>query len=215
MSRILSMARLFSVGMTLGLVACAGAGAGANTADGLAASAVPVTAQSLAVAEPAAPAALPQNWREGYHLGTGDRVRIEVYREPDLSVEVQLDAAGSINYPLLGSIPAQGLTVQELERLITTRLSGDYLRNPNVRAYIVQFRPIYVIGAVRSSGAFAYTEGLTVERALALAGGATPQASTRRIFVLPEGGAVTSRERVRLDTPLKPGETILVEEGVF
>lgn len=189
--------------------------AGVDTPYGVSRSAEPAKPPSVAGAEPPAAVALPQNWREIYRLGTGDRVRIEVYREPDLSVEVQLDAAGTINYPLLGTIPTKGLTVPELESLITTKLSGDYLRNPSVRVLIVQFRPIYVIGAVRSSGAFPYTEGLTVERALALAGGTTPQASTRRIYVLPEGGAVSSRVRAKLDTPLRPGETVLVEEGVF
>lgn len=174
----------------------------------------PASAVALPLASQG-PAALRDSWRNSYRLGTGDKVRIEVYREPDLTVEAVLDAAGTINFPLLGVVPAKGLTVQGLEQLIATRLNGDYLKNPNVRAIISQFRPVYVIGAVRSSGSFGYSEGLTVERALALAGGPTPQASTRRIYVLPEGGATTSRIRASLDTPLRPGETVLVEEGVF
>lgn len=156
-----------------------------------------------------------ENWIGYYRLGTGDKVKIEVYREPDLTVEAVLDAAGTINFPLLGVVPAKGLTIRELESLITVRLSGDYLKSPRVLAVISQFRPIYVIGAVRRAGSFVYSEGLTVERALALAGGPTPQASTRRIYVLQEGGLVNSRTQVRLDTQLKPGETVLVEEGVF
>lgn len=155
------------------------------------------------------------DWVGYYRLNTGDKVKIEVYGEPDLTIETILDAAGTINFPLLGVVPAKSLTIKELERLITVMLTGDYLRSPRVRAVISQFRPVYVIGAVRGSGSFAYSEGLTVERALALAGGPTPQASIRRIYVLSEGGSVNNRIQVRLDTQLKPGDTVLIEEGVF
>lgn len=150
-----------------------------------------------------------------YLLGRGDKIHIDVFGEPELSLDATLDASGSINYPLLGSLHVAGLTPAQLERLLDRRLAGGYLKNPDVTVSVVQYRPIYVIGAVRNAGAFPFSPGLTVEKALALAGGLTPQASTRRIYLLGEGADASQRRQVKLDTAIKPGETILVEEGIF
>lgn len=150
-----------------------------------------------------------------YQLGVGDRVRVEVFREADLSGEAAVEASGYINYPLIGYVPAVGLTPRQLEQDLIRRLRGEYLRNPDVRVYVVRYRPVFVSGAVRNTGAFPFTEGLTVEKALTLASGMTPLGSTRRIFVLREGAPAGAREKVGLDAPLYPGDTLFVEEGVF
>lgn len=150
-----------------------------------------------------------------YRLGVGDRIRVEVFRETDLSGEASVESSGDINYPLIGYVPAVGLTTKQLELDIAGRLRAGYLRDPNVRVYMVRYRPIFVSGAVRNTGAFPFTEGLSVEKALTLASGITPLGSTRRIFVLREGAPSSSRERVNLDAPLYPGDTLFVEEGVF
>lgn len=150
-----------------------------------------------------------------YRLGVGDRVRVEVFREPDLSGEAGIESTGFINYPLIGYVPAVGLTPLELERDLVRRLRGGYLRNPDVRVYVIRYRPVFVSGAVRNTGAYPFTEGLTVERALTLASGMSALGSARRIFVLREGAPASSREKVGLDAPLYPGDTLFVEEGVF
>ena len=150
-----------------------------------------------------------------YRLGVGDRVRVDVFREPDLSTEVGVESTGAVNYPLIGYVQAVGLTQQQLEQELARRLRGDYLRNPDVRVQVVRYRPIFISGAVRNTGAYPYTEGLTVEKALTLASGMTPVGSVRRIFVLREGAPAGAREKVGLDAPLYPGDTLFVEEGVF
>lgn len=169
------------------------------------------------VAVPENPAPSPQLKvdRDSYRLGTGDRIRIDVYGEPDMSIEVTLEGAGSINYPLLGRIQISGMTVKELEELIAKRLRSGYLVNPSVRANVLHFRPVYVIGQVRKAGAFPYVEGLTVEKAIALAGGMTDIASTRKIYILREGVTQNRREHAKLETPVSPGDTIVIEESLF
>jgi len=150
-----------------------------------------------------------------YRLGVGDRVRVDVFREADLSGEVSIESTGYINYPLIGTITAVGLTAQQLERELIARFRAGYLRNPDVRVAVVRYRPIFISGAVRNTGAFPFSEGLTVERALTLASGMTPLGSPRRIFALREGAPASAREKVGLDAPLYPGDTLFVEEGVF
>ena len=166
-------------------------------------------------AEVVTPAAASTDWQTNYRLGTGDRIRVEVFREPDLTVEAKLDASGLVNFPLLGTLRVSGLTTPELERYLRGKLAGDFLKNPQVRTSIIQYRPVYVSGAVRNPGAHDYIDGLTVEQLLILAGGTTPQASLRRIFILAEGAPTTERARAQLDSKVRPGETVLVEEGVF
>jgi polysaccharide export outer membrane protein len=150
-----------------------------------------------------------------YRLGVGDRVRIDVFGEPDLTTEVLLVAPGTINYPLLGRVQATGLTPRDLEQAITHGLQGGYLVNPVVRVGVVQYRAIYLLGQVKTPGSYPYIEGLTVERALALAGGMTALASTRKIYLMREGVTTGQRERVQLETPIYPGDTIFVEESLF
>lgn len=150
-----------------------------------------------------------------YRLGVGDRLRVDVFGEPDLSIEAAVDPTGRLNYPLLGSIAALGKTSRELQTAITTGLAAGYLVNPDVRVTVVQYRPFYVIGQVRKAGAYPFVTGLTVEKAIALAGGFTPLASTRRIFVLREDAPGDQRLRVGLDAAVLPGDTLLIEEGLF
>lgn len=150
-----------------------------------------------------------------YRLGVGDVVKVDVFREADLSVEAVIESSGSINYPLIGYVKAVGLTARQLEAQLVERLGAGYLKNPEVRAFVVRYRPVFVSGAVRNTGAFPFSEGLTVERALTLASGMTPLGSVRRMFVLREGEAAVTRQRVQLDSPLYPGDTLFVEEGVF
>ena len=152
--------------------------------------------------------------RNSYRLAAGDKIRVEVFGESELSVEALIESAGTINYPLLGRIVVQGYTLKDVEQLLTRRLSEGYLVNPSVRASMVQFRPFYVTGQVRRVGAYPYTEGLTVEKALALAGGMTEIASVRKIFILREG-IKSLRERATLESTVLPGDTIVIDESLF
>ncbi|HZP12827.1 MAG TPA: polysaccharide biosynthesis/export family protein [Nevskiaceae bacterium] len=150
-----------------------------------------------------------------YRLMPGDGIHIDVFNEPELTVNAGIDATGSINYPLLGHIPAAGMTVREFEERITDALRGDYLVNPSVRVSIAHFRPIFITGNVRKVGSFPYAPGLTIEKALTMAGGITEYGSTKKIYIQHAGATEDQKEKVNLDTPIKPGDTILVEERLF
>lgn len=162
---------------------------------------------------PAAATGLPD--LSAYQLGTGDRVRIDVFGEPDLSLDAVVDGSGNINYPLLGSVPAQKQTAVQLQQALTAGLAAGYLKEPDVRVSVVQYRPFYTIGQVRKPGSYPYVIGLTVEKAIAIAGGLTNLASTRQMYLVREEGAQNRRIKVGLDALVLPGDTLLVEEGLF
>ncbi|HUP91371.1 MAG TPA: polysaccharide biosynthesis/export family protein [Solimonas sp.] len=150
-----------------------------------------------------------------YRLGTGDTVRVDVLGEAELSLTALIDSAGSINYPFLGRVQAAGLTPRQLEKLVFQGLSSGYLKTPDVRVSVAQYRPVYVTGQVRQAGAYPFTLGLTVEKVLTLAGGVTQFASTRRIYVQHTGATQDQRVKVELDSPVLPGDTVVVEERMF
>lgn len=151
----------------------------------------------------------------GYRLGIGDKVRIDVFGEPDLSIEAFIDGTGHIGYPLLGAVPALHKTAAELDQAVAAGLAAGYLKDPDVRVTVVQYRPFYTVGQVRRPGPYPYVIGLTVEKAIAIAGGMTNLASTRQIFLLREDATVSKRIKVGLDATVLPGDTLLVEEGLF
>ena len=150
-----------------------------------------------------------------YRLGIGDRVRVAVFGEPDLSLDGDIDGTGHLSYPLLGRVPALRKTADDLARDIAKGLSNGYLINPDVRVAVIQYRPIYLTGQVARPGAYPYTVGLTVEKAVALAGGLTRIASERGIYRLHEDAPTAERRRVKMDDPVLPGDTLVVEESLF
>lgn len=150
-----------------------------------------------------------------YRLGIGDTVRVEVRDEPDLTIEAQIQADGSIKYPFLGTIGARGKTLSRLQQDITSGLRAGYLVSPDVRVRVVAYRPFYVTGQVVRPGGYPYLVGLTVEKAATIAGGFTDRASLRSIYMVHEGQRQTQRQKVSLDAQVLPGDTIIVEESFF
>jgi len=114
-----------------------------------------------------------------YKLGPGDQILINVFGEEDLSMDFQLNDTGTLNYPFLGELTVEGLSVTELEHLITQGLKGPYLVNPDVTVSIREYRPFYLHGEVKSPGGIPYQAGLTLEKAIALGGGFTERASKK------------------------------------
>ncbi|MGH8131313.1 MAG: polysaccharide biosynthesis/export family protein [Steroidobacteraceae bacterium] len=175
-----------------------------------------VTAGCQSEARRSTPAAsAPTADLSAYRLGVGDRVRVSVFGEPDLSVDSDIDATGHLSYPLLGRIQALRKTADELAKDIAAGLTKGYLRNPDVRVAVIQYRPIYLTGQVARPGAYPYSVGLTVEKAVALAGGLTRIASERGIYRLHEDAPTAERRRVKMDDPVLPGDTLVVEESLF
>ena len=151
---------------------------------------------------------------QAYRLSAGDKVRIAVFGEDDLTVSSQVSARGTISYPLLGELKVTGLTPGELEQMITTRLRGPYLVDPRVTVSIEAYREFFVMGQVNRPGSYPYLPGLTVRKAVSVAGGFTERASRTKLFVVTEGAAAQER-KVGPDDPIGPGDTVIVKESFF
>src|SRR5712675_1140263 len=131
---------------------------------------------------PATPGAA-VNTDPDYKLGANDRLRITVFGQPTLTGEYVLDGNGVLAFPLIGNVPADGMTTSELQRAIAAKLSPDYLVNPNVSAEVVTRRPFYVVGEVQKPGNYSYVTGMTALNAVAMAGGFTRRARKNEFYV--------------------------------
>jgi len=150
-----------------------------------------------------------------YHLGSGDLVKIVVFGEEDLSLEVRLSDAGTVSYPFLGELKVKGITSRDLEQLLTTGLKGDYLVEPRVNVSIQEYRQFYVVGEVESPGGFEFSPGLTLRKAIALAGGFTERASKSKIYVIAASASEKSKQQMALGDLVKPGDTVTIEQSFF
>lgn len=150
----------------------------------------------------------------GYRLSFGDKVRIAVFGEPDLSVSERISDRGTISYPLLGELEVSGLTPAELEQLIASRLKGPYLIDPKVTVSMDEYREFFVMGQVNRPGSYPYSPGLTIRKAISIAGGFTERASRSKIFLMPEKAPQEERKAGEND-PVGPGDTVIVKESFF
>ncbi|AVP98388.1 capsular biosynthesis protein [Ahniella affigens] len=148
-----------------------------------------------------------------YRLGPGDTVLVEVFGEPDLTVTTKIPQNGRLSYPFLGAIPATGMTPKQLETIIRDGLAGDYLVDPKVTVTVSEYRPVFVNGQVKTPGSFPFQPGLTVRKAVSLAGGLTERASDKRISLIAEGD--TQKRQVAMDALVSPGDIVTVEESFF
>lgn len=147
-----------------------------------------------------------------YSLGSGDRLQIVVYRQPDLSGEFALDREGYLALPLLGEIAARDLTTRQLEDELENRLeAGGFLINPQVGVQLATYRSFYVLGEVGKPGSYEYQNGLTVITAIALAGGYGPRADRSDVMI----GRGDCRFATRADTSVNPGDVITISERFF
>ncbi|WP_218573473.1 polysaccharide biosynthesis/export family protein [Rheinheimera lutimaris] len=151
---------------------------------------------------------------DGYLLGAGDKISIKVFGQDDMALQTQLTDSGTINYPFLGSIKASGRTLKELEQLIYQGLKGDYLIEPNVYVGIDEYRPFYIHGEVKKPGAYPYQPGMTVNQAVALAGGLTERASRDRIVIAREAKKAET-ENGTLNSRVLAGDTVTILQRFF
>ncbi|ENO96537.1 polysaccharide export protein [Thauera phenylacetica B4P] len=151
-----------------------------------------------------------------YRLASGDVIRISVFGESELSIdEIRLTDAGTLSYPFIGEVRANGRTARELEQILTTKLKGDYLVDPRVTVRILKYREFFISGEVKSPGGYPYQPGLTLRRAVALAGGLTERASENRISIIRDKDPNRKPQKATLDTELEPGDTITIDQGFF
>jgi polysaccharide biosynthesis/export protein len=162
-----------------------------------------------------APEYLATDPSQAYTLAGGDRLRIIVFGQDSLSNSYSVDGAGRIAMPLIGIVAAQGHTTHSLARQIEERLRGGYLREPKVSVEVEQYRPFFVLGEVTSSGQFPYVNNMTVQTAVAIAGGYGPRANRAYAEItraMPEGLMTVA---VPITTPVRPGDTVVIKERFF
>ena len=151
-----------------------------------------------------------------YKLGAGDKVRIIVFGEGDLTGEFAVPGgAGTIAFPLIGDIQAGGLTVGQLQDQLVLKLKDGYLKEPHVSIEVLNYRPFYILGEVTKPGEYPYTNGLTVLNAVATANGFTYRADTRHVFIKRASDPIEHEYSLSNSTPVQPGDTIRIRERFF
>jgi len=153
---------------------------------------------------------------DAYTLDSGDEVRVVVFEADNLPQSYKVDASGHISVPVAGVITVRGKTVQQVQRIIAARLRDKFIKDPKVAVQVVAYRPVFVLGEVRNAGQFAFVNGLTVEAAVAIAGGYTERAylsEARVVRVGADGSRIVSY--VPGGFPVRPGDTIYVPERWF
>ena len=157
----------------------------------------------------------PVSYDGGYQLDAGDKLRVVVYGQEGLTNTYAIDAGGSITMPLIGSVAARGRTPSGLASEITAKLRTGYIREPSVAVEIESYRPFFILGEVAAPGQYPYVPNMTVESAVAIAGGFSPRAKRDRVTLTHSDGAGSQRYVVPLGSALGPGDTILVGERWF
>lgn len=152
---------------------------------------------------------------DDYQISFDDQISITVFNEKDLSIDkVRVSGNGTISMPLLGQVAIKDLTVTQVEQKITTLLLDGYLKKPNITVTITEYRPFYINGEIKKSGSYPYKKGLTVEMAVALAGGFTERASRNTIELVSENDKRFVKS-VALNDKIKPGDVITISESFF
>ena len=150
-----------------------------------------------------------------YLLDSGDRLRVVVFGQTGLTNTYAVDAGGRISLPLIGAVEARGRTPQQLGQEIAASLRRGYMRDPHVTVEIVAYRPFFILGEVTTPGQYPYVAHMTVETAVAIAGGFGPRASKGEVTVSRAIQGQTTKFNAPLSCPVQPGDTIRIKERWF
>ncbi|MGA1342824.1 MAG: polysaccharide biosynthesis/export family protein [Hyphomonas sp.] len=172
------------------------------------------TGGQTAGAREAGPAAQTQA-STAYTLGASDRLRVTVFGHPDLSGEFEVDGTGAISLPLIGQTGAVGLTTTELEQSIAANLANGYVLNPRVSVEVINYRPFYILGEVAKPGEYPYTNGLTVQNAVAAAGGFSYRANKKVVYIKSTDSDREIAYDLTPSTVVRPGDTLRIGERIF
>ena len=177
---------------------------------------VPATSRMVARVQQAVPV-VQEVFEEGvYTLDSGDKLRIVVFGQDTLSNTYTVDAAGVVTMPLIGGVNARGITTAALSSAIAGRLKASFIRDPSVAVEVETYRPFFVLGEVTFPGQYPYVPNMTVEKAIAIAGGFTPRATKDRFTITRKlEGGISTRTVLRLQDRLRPGDTITIGERWF
>lgn len=186
--------------------------------------AIAVLACSLIAGCIGAPVAAPETAAEprseaeffnAYRLGAGDKLRINVFDESQLSGEFSVSDSGQVALPLIGNVEAANATIGELETRIADRLRQGYVKEPRVSVQILNYRPFYIYGEVANPGEYPFTVGLHALKAIATAGGYTYRANSKKLVITRGNDGKKIEAKASQDTLIFPGDTIQVPERYF
>lgn len=151
-----------------------------------------------------------------YKLGSGDKIKVTVYGENDLSATYLVNEEGYISFPLINEIKVKNKTIFDVKDLLVAALSNGYLIDPSISIEVAEFRPIYVMGEIKSPGSYNFVADMSVRNAIALAGGFTYRAKQDDILITREIiGKGKQQIELGPDDKVLPGDVIQVEERFF
>jgi len=151
----------------------------------------------------------------GYALDSGDKLRVVVFGQDGLSASYSVDTSGNITMPLIGAVHARGHTPAQLQAAIAAKLRQGFVREPHVAVEVETYRPFFILGEVTLPGQYPYVANMTIETAVAIAGGYTPRAQKYRIEISRQVSGLTEKRVVSPNYPVRPGDTIQVAERWF
>ncbi len=152
---------------------------------------------------------------ETYLLGAGDKVRVTVFNEPNLSGEFAVGSDGTISLPLVGDLVAQGKTTKLVADEFAAKLADGYLLKPSVAMEVSVYRPFFILGEVEKPGQYPYANGMTALNAIATAGGYTPRAKRTVVFIRKFGEVAETEYDLTSSLRILPGDTIRLGERYF
>lgn len=154
-------------------------------------------------------------YSHAYNVASGDVIHLEVYGEPELTMDVTVDVLGFLEYPFVGKIKVSGLEVEVIKSEIFNKLKDGYFVNPQVIVFVKAFKPFFIQGEVNSPGSYSYEVGLTVSKAISLAGGLTERASRKKIYITRASDKTQQEIKVTMDQAVAAGDVILIKESFF
>jgi protein involved in polysaccharide export with SLBB domain len=170
-----------------------------------------VAAPAIAAEESAVSRVIPE-----YHLGANDKIRVITFGEESLTGEFFIGGSGKVSLPLIGEVQAAGLSASQFQKEVETALkAGDILREPHVSVEVLTYRPFYILGEVNKPGEYPYSNGLTVDKAVATANGYTYRANTKKVFIKRADSDKEQEFPLAGSLPVAPGDTIRVTERFF
>lgn len=150
-----------------------------------------------------------------YNISSGDVLHLEVYGEPELNLDLTVDASGFIEYPFVGRIDVTGRSLEAVKKEVVAKLKDGYFVNPQVTVIIKQYKPFFIQGEVKSPGSYPYEVDLNVRKAIALAGGLTERASKKKIYLTKASEKTLGEVRVSMDQKVSSGDVLLIKESFF
>jgi polysaccharide export outer membrane protein len=155
------------------------------------------------------------SFAEDYKLGVGDKIRVIVYNEEALSGEFEVNGAGKVSLPLVGEMVASGQTTEQIADALRNTLSQGYLRDPHVSVEVLTYRPYFILGEIKTPAQYPYVNGMTVMNAIATAGGFTPRAARKRVYIRRSGEGEEKVFDLTPDLRIYPGDTVRLGERYF